>query len=147
LELYNDPNNKFVGQFIGTPSMNIIRGSIENASGQTASVRLNGEGSSLEITSPDGISDLTEVDIGFRPESITVGKERAENGLSGEISLLEPLGDRTLVNIDMLNENIEAYVSPDQSLSEGDEVSLSIPPEHIYLFNVDSGERIAQSEY
>lgn len=104
LNLYNKPVNKFVAEFIGSPSMNFIRGEIlvENAQLFFQSALKN-----LTFLIPDRFKapvikhSIQQVWLGIRPEDIHLKTEntRTDNQviLESKIQLIEPLGNQTLV--------------------------------------------------
>ena len=75
LELYNNPDNLFVGGFIGSPKMNFISSKIISKSNDKTELDLLG---SSKITIPKSSSTASEGDsvmLGIRPEHLTVNEE------------------------------------------------------------------------
>ncbi len=98
LNLYNKPVNRFVAGFIGSPSMNFIKGKIENGS----STSFNSSGGDLKIDLPGKISDSLrkfvnkEVWMGIRPEDIhdAVSSDRDNvQHLDVTLDVVEPMGN------------------------------------------------------
>src|SRR5207237_4250650 len=83
LELYNQPANKFVAGFIGSPAMNFANVTLTAANGS-----LIAENSGLRITLPDEIAQRLgghvgrPIILGIRPEDLPV----AALGDSGRLS-------------------------------------------------------------
>ncbi|NIZ13782.1 ABC transporter ATP-binding protein [Phaeobacter sp. HF9A] len=95
LELYERPENEFVAQFIGSPSMNLIPAEII-ATGARTRLRL-GNGEEILSAVPTQDSDLgLKVNVGVRPEDMT---ESGEGGavIDREVDFVEALGDVTLL--------------------------------------------------
>ena len=94
LELYERPENEFVAQFIGSPSMNLLPGKITGTGAQTT-VTLDGGGTAVStVPTTDADMGLT-VNIGVRPEDLV---EVSENPLfSGTVNFSEALGEVTLL--------------------------------------------------
>ena len=105
-DLYHKPKNRFVAEFIGTPAINIIRGSFDRQKGKFVS-------GDLEIPWPEDVpkptdSSETQIDLGIRPESLLTEPsdsaveinciiERIEN-LGGEHHVYSSRGDQQLVS-------------------------------------------------
>ena len=88
-ETYNDPVNLFVAQFIGSPPMNIVRGSLEDKHFLTIGAR---------IDTPIG-ARMDKAILGVRPEDCNVVAPD-EASLKGVIYTTELIGDHTLVTVD-----------------------------------------------
>src|SRR2546422_2973999 len=90
LELYDHPNNLFVAQFIGSPAMNIVNGTLRRANG-AAYVEADG-GVRWPVGHAAG-SDGQAVAYGVRPEHLTLGA--GADAVPGEIVVVEPMGAET----------------------------------------------------
>ncbi|MEL6451094.1 MAG: sn-glycerol-3-phosphate ABC transporter ATP-binding protein UgpC [Pseudomonadota bacterium] len=94
LELYERPENEFVAQFIGSPSMNLLPGEIVETGAQTR-VRMD---SGLMITSAVPTTDSDKglkVNVGVRPEDMTVTD--GEGVYEGIVDFTEALGEVTIL--------------------------------------------------
>jgi multiple sugar transport system ATP-binding protein len=95
LELYNRPANQFVAGFIGSPKMNFLNASLQPASGQWASIALNGRGLDLpgqRATAPGPVV------LGVRPEHLTVTPSPGAVALGdAKVVIVEHLGGETIV--------------------------------------------------
>ena len=92
-ELYQHPANAFVGAFIGTPSMNMVRGSIQGNDMVAGSLRLP-----LPALVEEPHSDA--VIIGIRPENIELVGE-SEGDARGRVILVENYGSDKYVHIEI----------------------------------------------
>jgi len=130
LELYERPANRFVAEFIGSPSINLIPGEI--AEGR---VRLAGGG---EI-SPPAPKPPGPVLVGIRPEDLAA----AEDGpVSGPVRIVEHLGAETYVLFGPEGALLTWRVPGTLSIPAGSEVRLTAEPEKLHLFDAVSGGRI-----
>jgi ABC-type sugar transport system ATPase subunit len=87
-EVYDDPDNVFVASFIGSPPMNLLRGSA--TSGRVAVGDLVFDHPRV----PNG-----DVLVGIRPEGLRpVGRDHAGSGFELRVEVVEPLGDEVLVH-------------------------------------------------
>jgi len=88
-ELYENPANLFVAQFIGSPKMNII-----DATAIKGKIKLGGK---IAISSSEKFQS-GELKLGVRPEDITFTKLAMAN-ISGEVELVEYLGSDNFVYV------------------------------------------------
>jgi ABC-type sugar transport system ATPase subunit len=136
-DLYDRPANIFVASFIGSPAINLLKGSLVIHSGKA--VFRCGD-ISIELTGKNALNsyDGAEVTLGIRPESLSPGP----GPVRGKIELVEHLGAEILLHIDAGGQHLIARTSPDRSFMKGEEVSLSIADTGIHIF-ID-GLRISQ---
>ena len=90
LDLFDRPANVFVAGFIGSPSMNILKGKVSGGAVDVSGVR-------LPMPAGAKASDGQEVLYGIRPEHL----ELSEGGFAADISVVEPnrFGDHGLPEI------------------------------------------------
>ena len=104
-ELYWEPANLFVADFIGSPAMNLLQGTLEVV-GERVSV-LYGEGLAFELPSrllagrPSPDAHGKEVILGVRPEHFTVACKGSAGGIPVKVRFSEVLGSETLVHVDV----------------------------------------------
>jgi len=135
-ELYEQPNNRFVAGFIGSPSMNFVELTVEAAGGS----RLVGDGAQvvLDDAQKARLRDLglATTTVGFRPEHLKVGEPEGPGlRLSAKIDVVEFLGNDELIHAVSEGKDVVAIVQADVRLAVGDNVVLSAAPRHVYLFN------------
>lgn len=94
LALYNHPKNRFVAGFIGSPSMNFLRGTLDRA----GAFREH-QGVVLTIPPPykKRLAKLAgrELILGIRPEDISVGTSSTKGGFRSTVDVVEPMGNET----------------------------------------------------
>jgi multiple sugar transport system ATP-binding protein len=78
--------------------------------------------------------------LGVRAEHVLVAD--AGDALSGTVSLIEPLGDATLVFFEYGGGRLVAKVDPDLTYAPGDAFRFRLDPGNCHLFDVDSGSRL-----
>ena len=137
LGIYRKPTNQFVGTFFGQPTMNIIPGRVENGS----SPRFVSEHFEMSFA-PDSVPGSAigkEINLGVRSENVAIGDEEA----SGEVRLIEPLGDETLVFFSCGNEEfLVAKVDAEREFSSGDNIRFGFQPGGMHFFDAESGVRL-----
>jgi len=129
-EIYNDPANVFVAQFIGTPKMNILKVSQEEIS----SNQINFLGNNVKI--PNVNLEKKNYFIGIRPEHFSVSDD-SEYKFEPKIDLIENLGNEKIAYIKMNNHEISAKISSQNKI----ENQMGFNSKDIFLFN-ENGERI-----
>jgi multiple sugar transport system ATP-binding protein len=139
LELYDRPDNLFVAQFIGSPAMNVVHGTLRRANG-TAHVE-TADGVHWPLGASAG-TDGQEVTYGVRPDHLQIGAA-GDRGVPGEIVVIEPTGSETelVVKIGEAQLIVEAHGRP--ALQPGDKVAFAVNPANVHLFDRSSGARIA----
>ena len=126
LTLYNQPDNLFVAEFIGSPKMNIL-----DAVADKSSVML---GDKKIIAAPKG-AEVAK--FGIRPEHMFV-TTKAKSKLSGTVRHTEHLGEYTLGYL-MLDDGTEftAKLEDEAAIQTGDLVHLGFDDERVHLFDKD----------
>ena len=94
LDLYERPENEFVAQFIGSPSMNLMPGQVVETGAETV-IRLDA-GGIARAAIPTLASDMgMKVKVGVRPEDLLATD--GEPLFTGEVEITEALGEVTLL--------------------------------------------------
>jgi multiple sugar transport system ATP-binding protein len=148
IEVYDHPINTFVAQFIGNPSMNLIRGEIKQDNG---SLRFdNGViAFSLLREKARAIKDSAlagdgAVLLGIRPEHMWVSlqKDDAPNQCAADTILVEPLGAQSLVLARVGNDEVRVITDSRLRIKSNDRVFLNFNIEDTNLFRASSGETL-----
>ncbi len=136
LELYNHPANRFVAEFIGSPPMNFIP--VQVKAPRTI------VHPQFRLTLPPAWEPLLLpregqlVLLGIRPEHFVVSAP-APNNLQVTVELIEALGNETLVAAEFDQAHLQVRIPPDVLVKAGDQLSLSIMPEKLHLFDPETG--------
>ena len=94
LELYERPENEFVAQFIGSPSMNLLPGKITGTGAQTT-IALDGGGTAVSAVPTQTADKGLQVNVGVRPEDLV--EVESDPLFSGTVNFSEALGEVTLL--------------------------------------------------
>ncbi|MDP9900553.1 ABC transporter ATP-binding protein [Variovorax ginsengisoli] len=117
LELYDRPANRFVAQFIGMPSMNMVPArSIPQFATQSGG-----------RVPDDGF-------LGVRPEGLRVHPGHGA-GVPGRVELIEALGADTLIHVDVGGIALIARQNERTPLQAGDDVGVELDASVLHLFN------------
>ena len=130
-EIYNNPANLFVAQFIGSPAMNVIHGALDGTDFITHGVKVK--------TRVKG--SVAKAVAGVRPEDCSV-TDASKGTISGQIYTTELIGDHTLVTVNWGDDQIVVKAHKDFDGKQGDAVGVKLPPENLYVFDETNGERI-----
>ena len=130
-EIYSDPSNIFVAQFIGTPKMNILKITSENI---VSNNQINFLGNNINI---DGINfSKKDYYLGIRPEHFNVS-ENSEYKFSPKVDLVENLGNEKIVYIKMDQYEISAKIPSNHTI----ENTVGFNSKDIFVFD-ENGKRI-----
>lgn len=140
VEIYRAPVNQFVARFIGSPTMNMLSGSLLEENG---SLYLLADSIKIKLPASTAASlkakNLKQVTLGVRPERLYV-KPQNEQNLALPISVIENIGPEFLV-YSFHKQGQTVIRTPDEPT--GDSLSLGLDPEHLHLFD-EQGYRIAE---
>ncbi|MGB3553871.1 MAG: sn-glycerol-3-phosphate ABC transporter ATP-binding protein UgpC [Jannaschia sp.] len=132
LELYRDPDNRFVAGFIGSPSMNFLSGIVRGGAVEVPAMEAT---LAPPVTLPPEGSAVT---IGLRPEHLQVGA-----GGTLSVDLTEALGGVSYAYLTAATgEKLIVEERGDVRSSIGDRVGLAIDPARVMVFEAESGARI-----
>src|SRR6202162_4316492 len=138
LELYNQPANRFVAGFIGSPAMNF------------ATVAVTGEGGALwagnegmrikvpaEIAGRIGRYVGQATILGIRPEDLRIaaGADPADLSFAGVVEVVEPLGSEILLDVAVGSAMMVASVEPTVRAKVRDRLRLALNPERLHFFD------------
>ena len=126
LELYDHPVNDFVATFIGAPSMNLLVADRSDGAITLGPQRLPG---------PAGNG---KVRLGVRPEHLML----AEDGIPMQVKVVEPTGAETMVFLRFEGQDVTAVFRERHSFAPGETIHLKPDPNHIHVFDADSGQRL-----
>jgi ABC-type sugar transport system ATPase subunit len=132
LTLYNEPVNRFVAGFFGVPAMNFFDGELGDGQFTAGPLRLRaGSG-----------GPARRATLGVRPEHVRV--TAGDEGWASTVSLIEPLGDETLVFLDCGGSaSLVAKVSAEETIAVGDHRRVAFKTEKLLFFDGETGGRIA----
>ncbi len=136
-QLYRHPQNVFVATFIGSPSMNLLVGTLSD--GQ---LRFG-----THAVSAPGWAAAGEVIAGFRPEDAVLATSGAEGTLPGVVEITELLGPEILAHLRLEGAGVEhnaggrvlVRLDADSHVTPGDQVGLQLDLTRVRLFDPVTG--------
>ena len=145
-KIYNKPSNTFVADFIGSPSMNLIKGILKENSGD---LLFTVSGSNLEIPIKDydfkDKSNLNnkEVYFGIRPEHIFFKKfNESDFEINLRADLSEYIGHEQIMTFDYANQEVLAKFPSTIKIDLAKETKLYFDLTQASLFDAQTEERI-----
>ena len=131
-EVYERPANQWVAGFVGSPRISLLACRAEGD-------RLVGaQGWSLPRPRWTTAEDGRPLLLGLRAEDVSVEK-RGETALAGEVYGLEPLGDRTVVDVKVGSETVKVKARPSVTGTPGERVSVTVDLDRAHIFDADTG--------
>ena len=134
LDLYKDPDNKFVGGFIGSPAMNFLNGTVE----ADGSINVPALQKSVKVNVAQ-VAAGTEVIIGLRPEHLIIDTA----GTTHSVDLSEALGGVSYAYLmSETGEKIIVEQRGDTHADEGTQVGLTLDLDRAMLFDAATELRL-----
>ena len=136
LDLYDRPTNIFVAGFIGSPSMNFLKGKIKV--GDKPRFMVDNSVSLPLASAPPG-SDGRPAIYGIRPEHLMLG---GPDGMPVEVSVLEPTGQETQVFAKLGEQKIVAVFRQRMTAQPGETLPMTPDVASAHLFDEKTGARL-----
>jgi len=138
-EIYSNPANLFVANFIGSPSMNFVPCKFEKAA-RSLLIPTNGENLRYALPSGltqniDDIADGAELILGIRPEDVNIHSEFIDSGFESSLVLTEMLGSENIHHINRHDLELKARTGPADEFAEGKPLWITFEPDGIRLFD------------
>ncbi len=135
LDLYDTPQNLFVASFIGSPSMNLINGVVEEKDGKLAVVS---GAIKLPLSGNQKVVAGQKVVYGIRPEHLDL----SEDGFETTVGVIEPTGSETMVFTHAAGKDILALFRERHNFAPGQKIHLLARRDCEHLFDAASGRRL-----
>jgi multiple sugar transport system ATP-binding protein len=137
MNIYNRPANRFVAEFIGTPGMNFIEGSVDTQTRVFA-----GNGITLPLTESQltRLKGHTRVTLGIRPEHVHVMTSQQSDALRAVVHVTELMGNETLVFLRLGEAKIIARAAADFRAEIETPIRARLDMEKADFFDSQSGE-------
>jgi multiple sugar transport system ATP-binding protein len=139
-EVYDAPANLFVAQFIGTPPMNTMPGTVTTDGDRGPAIDVGGG----RIPAPRGLvtrlEDGRPVVVGVRPEHLEI----ADGGpIEHKVRAVEWLGHECLVFGEVGSAPVVVRQTGIAAVTGGGTAHLVADPAHVHLFDSETTERLA----
>lgn len=146
LEVYNNPQNRFVANFVGSPRMNLMDGELRQEGGELRLMMQGGAAIPVKGALRTAFESSTGVHAGtlaIRPQDIHFDPARNTDDaeLRGTVEVVERVGPKRLVHLQVLATTFLAFDEQDQ-FSVGDDISFYLPSDKSLAFDLETGHRL-----
>jgi alpha-glucoside transport system ATP-binding protein len=137
LELYERPANLFVAKFIGSPAMNIIPATVTDTGASTTVTLTGGKAVTLDIPT-ESVQKGSTASFGVRPEDLRIASGE-DYIFEGEVSIVEALGEVTLLYIEGLveGEPIIVKIPGIVDVARGQKMRFAADRGKLHLFDAE----------
>ena len=133
--LYDQPANQFVADFLGNPPINNLRGVVKGGR-----FELEDGSASCDCSLCAGAGEGRRVTLALRAESAVVGQE---GPLSCEVTSIYQMGKEEMAYLRFGSSEFRANISVEDGLKRGQQVRVALRGRGVFLFDTETGERIA----
>jgi multiple sugar transport system ATP-binding protein len=139
-EIYNRPVNKYVADFIGSPSMNFFEGEVTGDAFRTGDQVIPLDGYQFGAAGNTGGAAW----LGFRPEHVVVGPAAAACPYQADVAveIVEPMGSDTLVWTTLAGQPFRFRLDGQEHVAIGDRLRIGADTARASLFSKDTELRI-----
>ncbi|QSG13201.1 ABC-type spermidine/putrescine transport system,ATPase component [Halapricum desulfuricans] len=142
-EVYAEPANQFVANFIGSPSMNFFEGEFEGSTFV---------GDSFEYPFSESIASQIQderesetLTLGIRPEHVEVDGAAVDSGtISASLDVLEHEGSDNYLYLTNGDDEWTVRVPGHDHYHEGEHLNFTLPEEHVHVFDEATGENLIE---
>jgi multiple sugar transport system ATP-binding protein len=147
LNLYNEPANKFVAGFIGSPAMNFFPGEL------VSNGNLTFKSDIIEMDIPQRLSDILkdyghrEIILGIRPEHLydlsLVKEKKLSSPQNIQIDVVEPIGNEIFVYFSGGDVSYCMRMAPERLHRAGENIQIGLDLDKVFFFNPETESRVA----
>jgi multiple sugar transport system ATP-binding protein len=132
-DIYQRPANTQVASFVGSPQMNLLRGTVDESGSvfHCGSLRLN-----LATIFARSLPQLTgnSVAIGIRPEDLQLAEAAGHCWIRGDVEIIEDLGSDRFLHVKCDSVELIARTGRESGVKQGDIVGFIVAPEQVHIF-------------
>ena len=140
LEVYNNPANLFVADFVGNPTMNFLPGTARILDETHAEVTVLGRSFLFESDAPLGKPEGEDVVLGVRPEFIRLGS----GGMEGKVYAALPAGMETTVQMTMGDQLVTSVEFGSVDYKANSPMRFDFHGKGLILFDKKSGKKLGR---
>ena len=146
--VYNYPSNIFVADFIGSPSMNLIKGKMINSNNETYFVANESSGESKIPLNKYNFKDKSnnsekEVVFGIRPEHLSMEKNNSDDHeINVKSELIEYTGHEQIITFNYFDQQLLGKFTSTIDIDMNKEFKLNLDINQISLFDANTEERL-----
>jgi multiple sugar transport system ATP-binding protein len=137
LELFDRPGNLFVAQFIGSPAMNVLSGTLRMRDGRTW---VEAQGQAWPTRAQPQGHDGQQVQYGVRPTDLRISA--SGSGIPATVVVVEPTGAETELLLRVGDKELVMVMHGRTSAQPDETVFLDVAAEHTHVFDADGARRL-----
>jgi len=137
MNIYERPANRFVAEFVGSPSMNFLEGEITNGYFVNKEIRIR-----LTEHQRQSLSAYNGVMLGIRPQHVRINQNRESDSVSARVYVTELMGNETYVFLTVGTNRIVVSAPAEFRAELESEVWLTFIGDKAHFFDVQSEARI-----
>ncbi len=143
-EIFENPANKFVAEFVGEPPMNFLDVEFTSTADE---IELKGSAFNLTLRGKERIEVLQKLDqpkitLGIRPMYIQAHMSQVEAAIPAQVYVVEPLDEFNIITVTMNGTRFLVETEPDFRPDFDQRIWLTIPEEKLHLFHPVTGENL-----
>jgi multiple sugar transport system ATP-binding protein len=140
-DIYDRPANRFVALFVGNPPMNVLKAAVDSTGVHVAGTHLPLDAARLGACLQSGIAEL-----GIRPEDISLAQAGGPGTLGGEVYVVEPMGNETLVDVRVGGQRLTLRASRGFTAPIGSAVSVTFDTADACFFDETGSTRVHRAQ-
>jgi multiple sugar transport system ATP-binding protein len=146
-DVYQYPANLFVAQFVGSPIMNVVNGTVRPGDGCTH-VALGEDDAVLRFPNElyhkvvEHRHTEDELAVGVRPEGVLVARQATEGYIPVEAHIIEPLGPYDIVDLKFGKQLLRSRTASGYVEKAGDVVWARLDEKQTHFFSTRTGESL-----
>ena len=134
--LYDQPQNLFVAEFLGTPPINRLNGLMR---GQQFS--LEDGSAAFALPAYPQLPEGERVILGIRAESIFLATSETAKHFEATVTQVYRMGKEVLTHLQVGNCHIRGYLASEVDMKAGDVLPIGLKETGVFVFKADTGER------
>lgn len=143
IDLFDNPNTKFVAGFIGAPAMNFIDGEITTDEHGNLKLQVVNSDTVIEMDSALSKHVGKQVSVGIRPQHVNVAVSLGgADKLVADVNLVEQTGCETNLLLEVLGRDFTVQTKDRMDVATGGKVELELQTEKMHVFERDTDQRL-----
>ena len=134
-ELYDEPANCFVADFLGNPPINKTYGVVSNGK-----IVLDG-GCEVELDAAKNLPEGKKVTLSMRAEAIVIDEDFKNT--EGTVIETYVMGKEVLAYVELGDYKVRAYIPAEKSFGKGQKVTVGLKKRGVFVFDAETGARLA----
>ncbi|TDQ35408.1 ABC transporter ATP-binding protein [Aureibacillus halotolerans] len=144
-EVYENPENVFVGGFIGSPAMNFFHGKLDDTHFHIDNVKVLVPEGKMKLLREQGYANK-EIILGIRPEDVhdepVFVESSKDTNVEALVDVAELMGAETYLYSKIGENNFIARIDSRTDIQNGQKINLAFDMNKVHFFDIESELRI-----